>query len=558
MSPAEAIERHPAPEPGGQKTSRLPGDPSLTASDDTTPLGVDLAGIVIETSAADGGSSQNGVVIKTDDPLINNPALQSTLSGYLGKPLSQALISSIRNDIVRHMRANDRPLVAVIVPPQEVTTGTLTLVVMPFVVGEKIVERIPTQHQRTEERYVLDQVRTDTGDEVVASALIEDLNWLNRNPFRDVGVIFEQGRLPGTTDLTLTLRDDKPWSAFAGYSNGGTRATGYDRLYAGGVRELPGDTLISYQFTASPETLYSDGGVFNFDGSRAYMSHSAGLFVPFETRHVLSLTGNYVRTRAQLTAPFVQDTESWEGRAEYAIPVSAMGPAAEMFFGGEAKYQKSVLVFSGTPLGPNEIEIYQGVLGLRGYHASNGHRISYQVKAVASPGGLTSGNSDAAFAAFSGNAGDQSRYAYLNGLVDYRLPLPKDWSAQFSAGGQLASGSLPGLEKYSVGGDGSVRGYQTDELNGDHGVLLQGELHLPVFRHGPEELPVDIFAFADYGATYNFKSGSTQSIFGAGLGLSVKLTSKLSASAAWGHAVKAGVTTAADSDRFHFSLLATF
>ncbi|WP_417418863.1 hypothetical protein [Hoeflea sp.] len=37
-----------------------------------------------------------------------------------------------------------------------------------------------------------------------------------------------------------------------------------------------------------------------------------------------------------------------------------------------------------------------------------------------------------------------------------------------------------------------------------------------------------------------------------------KLTRSLSASAAWGHAFKAGATTRGDSDRFHASLLATF
>ncbi|MGJ8571402.1 MAG: ShlB/FhaC/HecB family hemolysin secretion/activation protein [Hoeflea sp.] len=558
MSPAGAIERHPAPEPVGSKTSRLPGDGPLADGGDTAPLGVNLKGIVIETSTGASGSSASGVVVNSDNPLLNSSEFKAELARYVGKPLSQALISSIRNDIVRYMRANDRPLIAVIVPPQEVTTGTLTLVVMPFVVGEKTVERIPTEHERTDEQYVLDNVRTGPGDDVVASELIEDLNWLNKNPFRNVGVIFKQGRLTGTTDLTLTLKDDKPWSAFAGYSNGGTKATGYNRLFAGGVRELPNDALVSYQFTASPEAIYSDGALFSFNGERAYMSHSAGYFVPLANRHTLSVTGSYVRTRARLTTPFVQDTAVWEGKAEYAVPVSAMGPASEVFFGIEAKHQNSGLVFSGTPLGANEIEIYQGILGLRGYTASNGHQLSYQVQGVVSPGGLTSGNSDAAFAMASGNAGDKSRYAYLNGILDYRLPLPAEWNAQFSVGGQLASGSLPGLAKYSVGGDSSVRGYETNELNGDNGLLLQGEVHLPVLRHSPEELPIQIFAFADYGLIHNYASSSTSSIFGAGVGVSVKVTRNLSASAAWGHAFMAGATTGANSDRFHVGLLATF
>lgn len=557
-SPAGAIERHPAPEPVGSKTIKLPGDSSLVNDEDTTPFGVNLNGIVIETSAGAVGSSTTGVVVRSDNPLLNTIEFKSELAGFVGKPLSQALISSIRNDIVRYMRANDRPLIAVIVPPQEVTTGTLTLVVMPFVVGEKTVERIPTSHQRTGEQYVLDNVRTTSGDEVVASELIEDLNWLNRNPFRNVGVIFKQGRLTGTTDLTLTLKDGKPWSAFAGYSNGGTRSTGYDRLYAGGIRELPNQSLLSYQFTASPEAIYSGGELFSLSGERAYMAHSAGYFLPFANRHTLSVTGSYIRTRAKMTPPFVQDTTAWEGKAEYAIPVSALGPVAEIYFGTEVKHQKSGLVFAGTPLGPNTIEIYQAHLGLRGETEANGHRFSYQLKGVLSPGGLTSANSDAAFALASGNAGDEAQYAYLNGDADYYLPLPENWSARITAGGQVASGSLPGLEKYSIGGEDSLRGYETNELTGDNGLMLQGELHLPLINPGSSTLALDVFAFADYGTVYNYVSGTSLSAFAAGLGLNAKVTENLSVSAVWGRAFKAGITTAVDSDRFHAKLLATF
>lgn len=557
-SPAIAIERHPAPSPTAEKTSRLPGDTSLTGSDDATPLGVDLKGIVIETSPDAGTSNGNGVIIRTDDPVINSPSLQSTLSSYVGKPLSKALVSSIRNDIVRHMRSNDRPLVAVIIPPQEVSSGTLTLVVIPYVVGEKSVERIPSQYQRTDEQHVLDTVRAQPGDPVSASELIEDLNWLHKNPFRKVGVIFKQGRIPGTTDLTLTLKDEKPWSAFAGYSNGGTSSTGYDRVFLGGVRELPGDSFLSYQFTASPETVYSGDRFFDFSGPRAYLSQSAAYFVPFENRHALTFTGSYVHTRSRVSSFFTRDSVVWEGKAEYAIPLPVLGPASEFIAGVEAKYQNSGLIFGGTPLTPNALEIYQGFVGLRGENEINGGRLSYQLKGVVSPGGLTARNTNTAFVAVSGNAGDRARYAYINGLFDYRLPLPSDWSTKFTFGGQVATHSLPGLEEYSVGGDGSVRGYETNELTGDNGLLLQGELHLPVFRHGPMEMPVDMFAFADFGLVHDYATGSSRSILGAGLGVNAKITRNVSASAVWGHAFRKGVSTSANSNRFHVSLVAAF
>ncbi len=554
---ALAVERHPAPVFLSKKTSRVGDGGILTGSEDDTSLGVDLSGIVVgENEAIAGSAEQRGVNVVSDNATIDSDRLRAKLAAYIGRPISAKLIGEIRTEIVKHMRANNRPLVAVIVPPQEITGGTLRLVVMPFRVGSKKVERIHTEYDRTDEAEVLDAVRLSHGDEVAADKLTEDLNWLNRSPFRKVGLVFEQGRMAGETDLTLNLTDERPWRIYGGYSNGGTKATGYHRLFAGYVRELSWDALFSYQHTVSPTTLFSNGRLYNFTGDKAYASHAVSYSRYFANRGRLTVNGSYVRTRADLTNPFVQDSRIWEGSVEYARPASPFGPAAEYFFTAEAKRQLSELEFSNVGLGVNGLQIYQIVAGLRGQNAWGGHTLDYFVKGVFSPGRLTSENSDAAFAKVSGNAGDKARYAYVNARADYGLALPADFHANFTAAGQYASSSLPGLEKFAIGGTGTVRGYDTNEATGDHGLLLQAELHLPTWKK--DETAVDLFAFTDFGRVYNFSSDSWTTLASAGLGVNSKLTENASLSLIWGHAFKTGSVTSAGSNHFHLNFTATY
>lgn len=558
---AQNVEQNPARILAGNQITSLPGATVEAGELDGTSLGVSLKGIVIvsDNSAVRNAVSSTGVVVHSDNALLTDPELATLLAPFVGQPLSQRLIGEVRDAITNYMRDNNRPLVAVIIPPQEVTSGSVQLLVVPFVVGDKRVERVATGHQTTSEDYVLEQVRLGRGDEIAADLLLADINWLNLNPFRSVGVVFQPGSEAGSTDVVLRLTDEKPWQIYAGYSNGGTEATGYDRLFKG-IVFAAGEHQFSYQVTAAPGTIYSDGKLFNFDADSAYLAHSGGYFVPLPWRHKLTLRGDYIHSRADLTDPFVQDNETIQFALDYAVPVSA-APAIDVFAGLEIKNQRNEVFFGGTSTKDTTLDVVQSVFGARGVVSTTGHTTGFDVRAVLSPGGLTGNNNDTAFIAASGDTNAKAQYGYAKVDLNHHSDLPYDFGLDLNLAGQLASSTLPAIEQFGIGGMDAVRGYQSGEAVGDSGFKVQAELHLPTFsllQKANLQDQISVYAFADYGLTHIYSTGASQSLFGAGLGVDMSINDNVHATLAWGHAFAAGPTTLANSNRIHASLVASY
>lgn len=560
---AQPLEKNTARILSGDHLAALPGSTVDVSALDSTPFGIDLTGIVIVSSqdAVRSSVRTTGVSIRSENVHLTDPALMARLAPFVGRPLSQRLIGEVRDEITQYMRSKSRPLVAVIIPPQEVTSGSIQILVVPFIVGEKRVERVATGYETTSEDYVRDNVRIGTGDEVAADLLLADVNWLNLNPFRRVGIVFQPGADSGTTDLILRLTDEKPWQTYAGYSNTGTSATGLDRIVAGVVAVVGGDQQLSYQLKASPQTIYSDDQMFNFAADSAYLAHSVGYFVPLPWRHKLTVHGDYSRTRSDLVDPFVNDIETWQASFDYAIPVLHTNPTIDVFGGLNFKHQRSDLQFGGVSTGATLIDVLQAVFGARGEFSVGAHTTDFEIKGVVSPGGLTNNNSDAAFALASGVAGASAQYAYLAGNIAHYSELPAGFGVDIELAGQLASTSLPALEQFGIGGVASVRGYEVNERSGDSGMSVQAELRLPTFSLLQQSGVSDrtsVYAFVDYGLVHSHAAGTNQSLLGAGLGVDMNINNNVHATLAWGHAFLAGSVTAANSDRIHASVTASY
>jgi len=562
---AQTVEQNRARILPGDRITALPGSITEVTGLDATPLGVALAGIVLvsDSAAVRDGANAKGIVIQSENPNLTDPALRQVLARFIGQPLSQRLIGEVRDAITNHMRARNRPLVAVIIPPQEVTSGSVQLLVVPFTLGEKRVERVANGHESTSDAYVLQTVRAQPGEEIVSDKLLADINWLNLNPFRSVEVLFQPGSIVGTTDMHLRLTDKRPLQVYAGYANSGTSATGSGRVFAGfsTASAAFGDQQFAYQVTAAPGTVYTDGREFDFTADSAYLAHSVGYFAPLPWRHKLTLRGDYTRSRADLVDPLVQDNATWQIGLDYAVPVLHANPSLDMFGGFEFKQQQNEVFFDDVSIKASTIDVVQGVLGVRGEVSTKGLRTGFDLKGVFSPGGLTANNTDTAFAAASGTPSDRAQYAYILGKLTHSSALPKDLALNLTFSGQLAAQSLPAMEQFAIGGMRGVRGYEAGERSGDNGFLLQAELRLPKFsllqRAGVFD-QTSPYAFADYGLVHAITGDKTHSLLGAGLGVDVNVSDHLQAQLVWGHAFLAGATTTAHSNRLHASMVASY
>src|SRR5438876_2769650 len=156
------------------------------------------------------------------------------------------------------------------------------------------------------------QVRLKPGDQVDSKKLLADLDWLNRNPFRQVDVRFEQGKQLGQSDVILRVEDRVPFRVYGGYEDSGTRFTGSERLLAGfnwgnafGV-----DNQLNYQYTTDTEF-------------RFVKAHSFSYLAPLPWRHTLTLLGSYVDGKAQFFkgSPTTATGRSYQGSLRYSVPL---------------------------------------------------------------------------------------------------------------------------------------------------------------------------------------------------------------------------------------------
>jgi len=101
---------------------------------------------------------------------------------------------------------------------------------------------------------------------------------------------------------------------------------------------------------------------------------------------------------------------------------------------------------------------------------------------------------------------------------------------------QLASTSLVPLEQFGLGGQQSVRGYRQDTLLTDNGLLLSGELRLPIVRADNLGGVLQLTPFIDIGTGWNTQGSnpSPSTFVGTGLGLLWKQGDSFSVRLDWG------------------------
>lgn len=491
---------------------------------DDTPLGVDVAGVRLighdeaVPAHAGRGISVGGV------PGVDPGAATAALSPYLGRPLTRALIARMQSELARVWRQQGYPFVSVTVPPQEITSGVLTLRIVEFHAGKVSVEGTAV------ERNLAGQIRLVPGGRIDAGALEEDLDWLNRNPYRRVASSFAPGDETGASDFTLKVTEDKPWSVFAGYANTGSEATGRDRWTLGAGAWIPefNDMTVSYRFTRSGE-VWHDGDLGSLDVSRpGYLSHSARIDLPIFDRQALSIAPNFVETNELVEGtPFSFDNRTFELPILYRSAISNFLPGhywGDVYFGIEPKWVKRTTAFDGVDVASGKAGLFNIVLGWAGRFSDPYGNTTIDARIKVNPGGVLDNNTDADWAAFTG--GRVTDASYVTGGFDVTRATDLShgffWASQLS--GLIAGQALPDPERLGLGGFYAVRGYDNDAGSVDAGLVFRNELRLPVFSplanagagFADSASP---FAFVDLGHGYDFAAHDHSTLASTGLGL---------------------------------------
>lgn len=452
--------------------------------------------------------------------------LQSELGPlFFGKEIKQELIVELKRQLINYYKKAGRPFVLVEVPEQQVKNSTVKVVVQ----ESKLDQVICRENCWFADPLIKKRFCLKSGEPVCCDTILNDISWINRNPFLSAETVFCPGSQPGTTTVELKVKDRCPLKVFGGADNSGNDFTGDVRFFAGitwGNAFWMGD-ILTYQFTTT-------------DQLNKYQGHFGQytMFLPW--KHVLDIYGGYSKTTPHIDE-FRSEGHYTQASVRYSIPLKPLyqPPFQEFTFGFDFKNTNNNLFFIGDddiPIITNHaVNIGQFVAGYTFAYLNCRHEISFNIEALGSPGAMMDNQSNEDFEALRFRA----KNVYIYGRLTFEdiIKLPKSFSFAGQFRGQLSSATLLPSEQFGLGGYDTIRGYEEREFNADDAICINLELRSPCESFWRRNR-MYFLAFLDYGVGHNIhplpQEHATQNLLSVGAGLRYYFNSNVSVRADYG------------------------
>jgi hemolysin activation/secretion protein len=495
-----------------------------------------------------------GVVVKV--PFLDRDDFKALMDDFVGKWLTEARRKEIVTAIVRYCRQHGRPMVHVAFPPQEITGGVLQILVMQGKVGQIKLEG----NRWFASQYVTGQLHAQPGQDVDAQQLGNDLDWLNRNPFRQVDMVYVKGSELGQTDLVLREVDSFPLRAYGGYEDSGTPVTGENRLLAGvnWGNVLGHDGQMNYQYMADPAFKW-------------FRAHSASFIQPLPWRHILTVFGNYTDVHGDVAAPFDLKGFNDQVSLRYEVPLPRATSVSltyrhSVVGGFDFKRANNNLAFGGAQVFGAMTDILQWSLGYDSSLKDPWGQTSLRATLFYSPGHWTANDADAVYGL--SRSGAMARYTYANFELDRTTELPWEFTLVNRFTLQRSDSNLLASEQMGFGGYDTIRGYDARVVNADQGYIISTEVRTPPVsllpRLGLKKVQdkFQLLGFFDYGSgsDRDLLAGEQQQtvLAGIGPGLRYAISTHLSLRADYGWQLHNAEADRQYASRSHIGLVLSY
>ena len=473
------------------------------------------------------GETATGIVIR-NVAMLQRTRFRAQVAPYLGQPVTFDGLNDIALLVVNFYRAHHHPLVDAVIPEQDISRGTVQIVVTEFRVGAVRVEG----NNWFSTGLIETAVSLHHGDTVDSRELLSDLDAANANSFRQVSLVYRPDEEPGYTDLVLHTRDRFPVRVYGGYDNSGTPVTGRSRWSLGfnWGNVLGRDQQLSYQFTSSNDFWNRRSSMYGERAGPSLVAHSLSWTTPLPSGHSLMIFGSY-----EQSVPNIGQHLGLVGRSGQAsFRYHRHLPRTESFVqalevGYDFKTTDNNLDFGGTTVSHNTTEVDQFPLTYLANFTDRWGIIDTTTMLVYSPGGVTPNNNDTAFQPApdqSGRPGARANYLYLRSEINRLTKLPGGATWAFRWIGQLSNRKLLYSEQLSAGGPDILRGYDPYAVLGDQGVVLSNELRTPALHLLPTSLGdrQQFIAFWDYASLHNKHpvEGDGNRLHGSSIGVGLR------------------------------------
>lgn len=439
----------------------------------------------------------------TKSELLSEQTLRELAADIEGREVSLAEVQAVVDRINALYRERGVPTAQAVLPAQEVSSGVLKIKLVEGRVGQILLEG----NASTNDDFILSRLGQSPGELADVGELERSMMRFNRSQDVQLRAELKPGAKFGETDVALTVTEPPKHEMRLFADTSGSEATGVYRLgvfYQNrslfGRRDALGATLVGAEGHEGRALTYS------------FPINTLG------TRLALSWFDDYTRIRNGPFAPLRIRGESTAWTALLRHP-TLIGRNYQLDLLAGAKTRKTESWIEGRLFQSTDIDDVS--IGVDGQWWETDRLWT---------GSLTFSHGEAK------PIDDivETSFSIWRGTVRRVQELGDGWSVHGSVNFQYTRDeNLTSSEQFLIGGDGSVRGYQTGLFSGDKGLAASFELHHPLPQPPVAPVRTSGFLFLDYGATQPFRPvGSTRgtdTLASYGWGLNANINQNVSA-----------------------------
>jgi hemolysin activation/secretion protein len=457
----------------------------------------------------------------TGNTVFTGDELHKIAAPYENRMLTTVEIQQVRRNITLHYINNGYINSGAILPDQKVADGLISLQVIE---GELTSIEV-SGNKRLRSEYISDRLRLGGEPPLNLKDMQIHLRYLQQNPLiKQVNAELGAGVKPGESVLKLLVEEEDPYQvvlftdnyrspSIGGYGGGveasHSNLTGRGDIISARYVEAEGveELAVSY---AIPLTARDTTLRLHYQGSDAVIEEE-----PF---NILDVTSKSRTFGFELTHPIYRTPNE-----ELVVGIGFDHRRSETYLLGQpfsfsegpddGLSKASVIRFSQTwdKRLPNEVYSIRSLFSI-GIDA-------FEATIYGSNPPLTACN----VATSASDCPDGDFLAWLGQLQYARRFTMKERLVQMIFRGdlQLSRDRLLPMEKLSMGGARTVRGYRENQLVRDNGLIASLELRIPVLHNAEGSAPLQLAPFVDYGESWNTDSDTPDpwSISSAGIGL---------------------------------------
>ena len=394
--------------------------------------------------------------------VLSDEYLARFIQKHVGKRLSFSDLEKVCDEISEAYRKRGYFLARAFIPPQEVKGGVVVIKIIEGRLGK--VEVKGEKHYKA--RFIKKHFTPASNGVINYHKLLKTLLLLNEYPDLRVHATLMKGERPGTTDILLKVKDKKPVHFYLDYNDYGSRYVSRHRVGSTLVCSnvlLQGD---SFAFRGVVGTPVEQMQFVRFDYNFPINSHHTKLGFHYtyltykvgKEYQILDLRGRSKIFTADVVHP--------------AIRTRTTGLDLTLAF--DYKQVRDYLL--GMVTSDDELRILRFQADFNHLDALKGRTFVTFVGSWGIPDILAGSKRRDPRASRLGAGG-----SFLKaGLEIQRIQqMPLETYLIFKLGGQLSWNNLPVSEQYSIGGEGSVRGFEASEYLGDSGYSASVEWQVP-------------------------------------------------------------------------------